>query len=224
MTIDPLDGGVPPSATQLTGSNGCVTWTNLVDGHYTISEGTPNETNWVHSTPVSQSVDVDPSNPNPTVSFGNYCLRGSGGLSIGFWSNKNGQKLESPADLTFLCSLNLVNASGSHFCPGTTAALATWLLSANASNMAYMLSAQLAAMELNVRHGFTDGNAFDLCSGKTINALMAHANSLLVPPGNYTRAGNPLRSAEEADKNCLDALNNGASVIPATPCPRTFGS
>ena len=31
-------------------------------------------------------------------------------------------------------------------------ALHDWLLNANATNMAYMLSAQLAAMELNVRH------------------------------------------------------------------------
>ena len=40
------------------------------------------------------------------------------------------------------------------------ASLAAWLKGATATNMAYMLSAQLAATELSVLHGLVDANAF----------------------------------------------------------------
>jgi hypothetical protein len=45
------------------------------------------------------------------------------------------------------------------FNPATPKALSDWSLNATASNMAYMLSTQLASMELNVRHGSVNGNA-----------------------------------------------------------------
>ena len=51
----------------------------------------------------------------------------------------------------------------------------TWLLSATATNMAYMLSAQLVALKLDVYFNKVDGNAFDLCSQQTVNQLMSTA-------------------------------------------------
>src|SRR5262249_52383787 len=54
------------------------------------------------------------------------------------------------SDLSFLGRLNLKTASGEDFDPGSVSAFQTWLNAAAATNMAYMLSAQLAAMELNV--------------------------------------------------------------------------
>jgi len=88
-----------------------------------------------------------------------------------------------------------------------------------------------SAMELNVNYGVApnkvDGNAFDLCSHGTINALMLDAISLLsttTPNGAYTIAGNPLRGAEQVDKDCIDALNNNGPVIPVTPCSETFST
>ena len=61
---------------------------------------------------------------NETRTFGNYCLSPSGGLTLGFWSNKNGNKLLTgnangtgttllPAVVTLLNSCQLVNANGS---------------------------------------------------------------------------------------------------------------
>ncbi len=43
----------------------------------------------------------------------------------------------------------------------------SWLLAANASNMANMLSAQLAAMELNVYNGKVNGGALIYAPGTT---------------------------------------------------------
>src|SRR5262249_50283467 len=169
----------------------------------------------------------------------------SGGLTLGFWSNKNGNKIITsdgtttgsgknllPGVVTLLNSFCAVNANGSthtFFATNGYADFRNWLLGATATNMAYMLSAQLAAMELNVNYGVppnkVDGNAFDLCSHGTINALMLDAKSLLCGPGgNLTLAGNPLRGSEQVDKDCIDALNNNGSVIPVTPCSVTFST
>jgi hypothetical protein len=221
MTIDPLDGGTPPVATQLT-SAGCVTWTTLdpVFNPYTVTEGTPNEINWFHSTSVSLQVNVV-TGQTQSVTFGNYCKVPSGGLTLGFWSNKNGQALITAADLLALRNLNLRNGDGSNFEPSTNPQVKAFLLGANAVNMANMLSAQLAAMTLNIRHGFVDPNAFDLCSNKTVGQLVADANTSLGANG-LTFTGSPDRAAQEAMKNCIDALNNGGPVIPTTPCTRTF--
>lgn len=221
MTLSPLDSAVPNVATQLT-AGGCVTWTQMDPSFnpYTVTEGTPNEPNWFHSTPVSAQVSVSPGSPQH-VDFGNYCKVPSGGLTLGFWSNKNGQALINAADLLALRNLNLRNGDGSNFDPTTNAQVRTFLLGANAVNMANMLSAQLAAMTLNIRHGFVDPNAFDLCSNKTVGQLVADANTALGANG-LTFSGSPDRAAQEAMKNCIDALNNGGPVVPTTPCSRTF--
>ena len=222
MTIDPLDGATPNVATQLTAAGGCAIWTTLdpVFNPYSVTEGTPNEPNWFHSTAVSLPVNVV-ANTEQTVNFGNYCKVPSGGLTLGFWSNKNGQALINAADLLALRNLNLKNGDGSNFDPTTNAQVRTFLLGANAVNMANMLSAQLTAMTLNIRHGFVDPNAFDLCSNKTVGQLVADANTALGANG-LTFSGSPDRAAQEAMKNCIDALNNGGPVVPTTPCSRTF--
>jgi len=221
MTIDPLDGATPNVATQLT-TAGCVTWSTLdpVFNPYTVTEGTPNEPNWFHSTPVSKPVNVV-TGQTQTVDFGNYCKVPSGGLTLGFWSNKNGQALINAGDLLALRNLCLRNGDGSNFDPTTNAQVKSFLLGANATNMANMLSAQLAAMTLNIRHGFVDANAFDLCSNQTVGDLTAAANTSLCAH-NLTFSGSPDRAAQESMKNCIDALNNGGPVVPTTPCSRTF--
>jgi len=221
MTLNPLDGATPNVATQLT-SAGCVSWTTLDPAFnpFTVTEGTPTEPNWFHSTPVSQAVNVAPGDPQH-VDFGNYCTVPSGGLTLGFWSNKNGQALINAGDLLALRNLCLRNADGSNFDPTTNAQVKSFLLGANATNMANMLSAQLAAMTLNVRHGFVDPNAFDLCSHQTVGQLTTAANTALCANG-LTFSGSPDRATQESLKNCIDALNNGGAVVPTTPCSRTF--
>jgi len=207
-------------------------------GTYLLEEEMPCETNWVASgitvvgtedyniisnTQVQVTLVED---DDVTVYFGNYCLKPSGGKTLGFWSNKNGQAVMNDGgivgpELALLSGLNLRNANGSNFDPANYAAFKNWLLSATATNMAYMLSAQLAAMALNVEAGFVNGNAFYIPYGGTINQLMAEANAELGLHGT-AYAGDAWRGYQEMLKNYLDALNNGASVIPTTPCPYSF--
>jgi hypothetical protein len=153
-----------------------------------------------------------------------------GGLTLGFWSNKNGQKLITKTDLTSLGTLNLVNANGTLFTPTSSTQVKTWLLKATATNMAYMLSAQLATMELNVLSGNVSGGASvfagpapsectipGLSGGLiSISDLMIDASAELVPPGNLTLAGNPERACQEFKKDALDAANNNGQNLS---CP-----
>lgn len=192
---------------------------------YTVTEFTPNETNWISTTPNPVNITLADSD-NETVEFGNYCTVGSGGRTLGFWSNKNGLALLTAGDFAALTSLHLRKANGSdRDFSGTLAQNKTdfknWILGAKATNMAYMLSAQLAAMKLNTRHGFVDGNAFYLPYGDTINALMAEAEAALGVDG-FTPANDPNRSTQETLKNHLDQLNNGASIVPTEPCDFSF--
>jgi hypothetical protein len=207
----------------------------LDPGTYTVIEGTPVESNWIRSTDSEFGVNLV-ADKETDVAFGNVCLGAGGGLTLGFWSNKNGQKLETAADFTFLNSLCLVNATGGHQTFSTTLTTAknqlnTWLLNATATNMAYMLSAQLATMELNVRHGFVSGAALVETGGCgnagfdgsfiTINDLMAAANQSLCAHPNTVSAG-PDRAYQECLKNALDDANNNKNFVESSPCPFSF--
>jgi hypothetical protein len=162
--------------------------------------------------------------------FGNVCRLTPGGLTMGFWSNKNGQKLFTNADLAALVALNLRNANGSAFDPASYAAYKTWLLSATATNMAYMLSAQMSATVLNIRHGITDGTVV-VGSDGTVQDVVNAANALLANPiasgtfagqnGGLTVATSALRTEQERLKNILDKTNNGGAFTQPTQytCP-----
>ena len=235
--INPLDGGIPALVTQLTGSGGCATWSNLTTpGDYVVTEANANESNWFHSTGGTSDIMLA-SGGTETRTFGNYCTSPSGGLTLGFWSNKNGNKIITgsltgngtillPAVVTLLNSCQLVNANGSiHTFNNNYSQFRTWLLGATATNMAYMLSAQLAALKLDVAYAGVDGNAFDLCSHMTITGLIGAACDSMTGPGNQlTLAGNPSRPGQEMLKNCIDKINNNGDVIPVTPCPFSFTS
>lgn len=154
--------------------------------------------------------------------FGDVCLGAGGGLTLGFWSNKNGQKLFGSDDLALMDSLNLRNANGSNFDPTSYTQFRTWLLNASATNMANMLSAQLAAMELNVLNGFVSGSAVVYAGPSlgfmTINDLMTAANAELGLHG-LTPSGSPYRAYQEALKNALDAANNNLNFVHQDVCP-----
>jgi hypothetical protein len=244
MTIGP---DVVDPQTQLTSISGLVAWTDLptdVGGHtYTVTEGEPIQTNWFNSqpsggdaldndtvtTPITQSTTVFP-DQTAHVDFGNFCLVGSGGLTLGFWSNKNGEALMNDApyanapELALLRNLHLRNANGTDFDPTTYAGFRTWLLSATATNMAYMLSAQLAAMKLNVEAHKVNATSFVVLPpyfNGTINQLMTAANTSLGANG-YTVAASTTRTYQEKLKTALDLLNNGAKVVPSCPCAYSF--
>jgi hypothetical protein len=208
---------------------------------YCVTEGTPTEGNWVHTTDTQFCFHLA-ADGEQDVTFGNVCLGQGGGLTLGFWSNKNGQKLETQTDFAGLTALCLRNANGGSvdFTGTLTAnktALNTFLLGATATNMANMLSAQLAAMYLNVAHHTVnpafgvDGNAFvyEACLKDngfptgfvTINDLMAAANTELCAHP-LTKDGSPYRAYQECLKDALDDANNNKNFVESSPCPYSF--
>ncbi len=210
---------------------------------YNVFEYSPIETNWIHTTPqtvnnIGLPPDADPWPLTVTVTFGNVCIGPGGGMTLGFWSNKNGQRTMNDGgtlapELALLSGTNLRNASGADFDPATYDGFRTWLLGANAKNMSYMLSAQLAAMILNTEAGKVGGGAVvyapavgitsaGLVTGfLTINDLLGAANTEL---GNHGAAvsGTSYRAYQEALKNALDDANNNKNFLQAAPCPFTF--
>jgi hypothetical protein len=134
-----------------------------------------------------------------------------------------------------MSSLYLRNARGTDFNTTSTKGFANWLLKATTTNMAYMLSAQLAAMELNVRHSNVNGSALvyapDLSAFGTagiigsgfirINDLMTAAAGEIQAHG-MTDSTSPYRSYQEALKNALDDANNNKSFVQSSPDSFSF--
>jgi hypothetical protein len=202
---------------------------------YIVTEGDPAETNWVHTTTNPVNITIN-AGDNKTVEFGNLCLGPGGGHTLGFWSNKNGQNTMNDGgslvpELNLLDSKCLSNGSGNdtNF-NGNYTAFRNWLLGATATNMSYMLSAQLAAMELNLEAGFVQPGALIYAPGTnsanglgfaTVGAVVAEAEAELCAHATAF-AGDPNRAYQEALKNALDNANNNMTFVQATPCPFTF--
>lgn len=208
----------------------------VAPGCYTAQEG--DATGWIHTTPKIDSQAV-PTGGSATISFGNVCLGPGGGLTLGFWSNKNGQALITSTDLQHLRDdFCLRNADGSEFNPTTAAQVKAFLLGANATNMANMLSAQLTAMYLNTAHGFVNGGAMVFAGNNpsgcnvpvngngfiSVNALIADAAAELCAHG-VVLSGNPERACQEFKKTALDKANNNLNFVQGPgvcPIPTLF--
>jgi len=212
--------------TAFTDALGVYHFLGLPNTLYTINEVFPNNT-WLPTTATSGNVTTNSLGNGAGPNFGNVCLGAGGGMTKGFWSNKNGQALFGADDLTLMKSLNLRDGSGGNFNPGNYTAFKNWLQDANAVNMAYMLSAQLAAMELNVNNGKVSGSSIIYAPGTTsanafgfatVNAVMAEADAELGLHG-ATFAGSPYRSYQEALKNALDKANNNTNFVQPGICP-----
>lgn len=131
--------------------------------------------------------------------------------TIGFWGNPNGLELIEAGDfLDVLPSLHLVDELGNPFVTHDIDEFEDWLHDANALNMAYMLSAQLVAMQFNVLSGKVDVRCTvaDTRHGVlSIDRLIEQAiNALINDP--YTPPGDPNRHRQELLKNLLDDANN----------------
>lgn len=241
--------GWPFCVQQAAGAPDCVHVTPsgpmlVVPDTYTVTEGNPTTGAWVHSgctdtlngiaapcASISSDTVTLAADDAKDIMFGNVCLGAGGGLTLGFWSNRNGQALIDSGDILMLVTLNLVNATGSPFGPTTAANVKSWLLSANATNMAYMLSAQLATMELNVANGFVSSAAlvYAPCLIGTatpganslgfisITDLMAAANTSLGANPLTVSAG-PVRTYQECLKTALDRANNNLNFVQTTAC------
>jgi hypothetical protein len=240
------------SGTELTNSSGLFEVKNLVEDTYTFTEE-QGPAGWVQT---GNTVDETSSsfgseailNANKTytvelgeggdvsgLNFGNVCeIKNSNGLTLGFWSNKNGEKIlaaNDPAWRSLLNASNLRNAKGAAYTvPGGSFATAykdfrTWLLNATATNMSYMLSAQLATTELDVAYNKLNGKDLvqdpDGDGWKSINHVIEDAIKFLGGHPNTTAAGAD-RNLAEAYKNIFDGLNNNNQTItPVDPsrCP-----
>ncbi len=201
---------------------------------YTVSEANPIETNWQHTTP-SIIVYALAVNETHEFDFGNVCLGAGGGLTLGFWSNKNGASvINTKGLLPGVEALCLRNPDGSLLGTPNLANFQKFLTSASATNMASMLSAQTAAMYLNVASGGVNGNALVYAPGTNsanslgyakVSDLLTEANAILCT-GGATKlvllSGNPLRPRAEAVKTALDKANNNLTFVQSTPCPFSF--
>ena len=197
----------------------------LEAGDYTVSEFLPQEGNWMATTQTTQSVTVV-NGQTTTVYFGNLCLGEGGGRPLGFWSNRNGQRLIGNDDLVLLSGLNLRNSDGTNFDPANYATFRTWLLGGNATNMAYMLSVQLAAMELNVFNGFVSADALIYAPGTTsANALgFATVGDVMAEAagGQYTlRRGDTLLLEGEAGDCALRSPQGAMLMLARVQPPET---
>lgn len=247
MTLTPPD----PGTSKLTDSNGRAQFAALNPDTYSVTEGFfggrwVQSGSSVDGVLTSNS----PENPitnvvlhageTINVEFGNYCTCPSRGKTLGYWSNQNGQAKLNDVDTQqayatnmtrefgLLNDLHLRTATGDDFDlnPANSdadnyAAFRAWLLAGNATNMAYMLSVQLATMQLNVEAGFVNPDNFYIPSGGTIAELITDANDALAADG-YTPDGDPNRALQEELKNYLDQLNNGATVVMSKPCYYKF--
>jgi hypothetical protein len=212
------------------------------------------------ASPVWIPTTLDSANvlPGTTVNFGNVCLGAGSGLTLGFWSNKNGQALITAGQLCLLDSLNLVNGAGAPFdpvagCSSPSSAqistgktnLKNWLLSAKATNMAYMLSAQLATMELNTTNTtqgtpiqdpsanvYLGASTASDCADAGVTVTLANSNgfasitnlmaagntALGVSGGNNTTKTSLLRTCQEDLKTALDNANNNQTFVQSSAC------
>ena len=195
---------------------------------YDATELKPSTGTWIATTPINVAGTV--STTDVTVAFGNVCLAGGNGHTLGYWSNKNGQKTMEDLgsvnpELAMLNALPLANATGNQPDFTNYSGFRSWLLNGSATNMAYMLSVQLAAMRLNVEAGFVDGGALVYApnvaaSGVdgfiTITDLMNAATAALADQS--TLAGDPNRAEQGDIKDALDAGNNNTNFVSPTPC------
>lgn len=211
---------------QTTGSDGKAAFTNLPDGLYLIKENVPSG---YYAVTDSQFAYIS---GNATVNFGNVCLGAGGAKGLGFWSGKNGEAAINNAGkmehaLSSLRDWSLRNADGSDFDPYTYSQLRSWLLGANAKNMTYMLSAQLAAMFLNTELGYVDRyNSYIYTPGcgfwgngnfMNVDALLWYTNYYLL----YRTTVNgkdPERAYLECLKNGFDNANNNLTFVQPHPC------
>jgi hypothetical protein len=224
--------------TVYTENGGGFDLSSLQTGEYTVCEAPAVEDNWIQTTPPETCYTVQVPSAEAeacTLDFGNLCLGAGGGHTPGFWSNENGAEAfnsndNGAASLALVNLLFLVDDTGASFDAANHAELAQWLLYGDAVNMSYMLSVHLAAMALNVEHGFVDGDALVFAPGAisanylgfmTVDELIAEANAaLMLYP--YTPDPHQYREYAELLKNALDDGNNDRNFVQEAPCEFTF--
>lgn len=213
-------------ASQYSDNNGNVCFPNLKPGSYTVKEKIPD--NWVATTNASQTVGLG---QPQTLAFGNVCLGPGGGHDIRYWTSKQGEqtldKLGIDYELGWLQYFSLHNQDGSDFDPVTYAQLRNWLKGANAKNISYLLSAQMAVMYLNTEAGFVNNYSIVYtpgCGYLGANANFMYAVSLVWGTNYYlsfnpvVKEKNPYRSYFECLVSATDKANSNVSFVQQVPC------
>lgn len=188
----------------------CGTYIYRVDAVHAPGHALPKVSISLDSAPITITVSEDCSGGGGQ----GECTQLSGALTLGYYSNKNGQATITNSDLTALDGLNLRTAGGGNFDPTTKSQLKTWLLNATATNMSYMLSAQLATLELNILHGLVDPNDVlcDVPGTPTIGEVVNDANTFLgLYPTVY--GGDPNRVDGDALQTLINEINNDLVTV-----------
>jgi len=215
---------------QTTDNNGKAAFTGLPNGEYWIKETIP--AGYLSVNGDSQYVYIY--NGLVNVNFGNVCLGpGPGGVQgKGFWTSKNGEaalkdagKMENA--LLELRNLYLRNADGSDFDPFTYEQLKTWMKGANAANMVYMGSAQLATLQLNQSMGYIDpynSNFYTGTCGQTMFLRFMNTATLITFTNTYlmfihNSTGNDgYRPYFECLKDIAENTINNLNFVQQQPC------
>jgi hypothetical protein len=221
-----------------TDQDGNFMFSNLPAGEYRVCEAYAIETNWLQTAPAARCHEFEvPSKEAESclLDFGNICLGEGGGWSMGTWSSKRGRNTFLGADqglmaLRILRELNLVDASGVAFNPTTYEQFRRWILGANARNMAYMLSAQLAATVLTVRFAYLDAGQLvyapelplsnELGFVSLASVIDASNRELLVHPLSWRQS--PFRAYQDKLQKVLDGANSNKNFLQEEACPFRF--
>ncbi|HUV05369.1 MAG TPA: SdrD B-like domain-containing protein [Armatimonadota bacterium] len=238
--IELYEGSIDPAnlvASVFTDPTGAYRFEDLQAGTYIIREVMPLG-NWVQTGPKDSSTDLDPL-PNVVVTalggvytvelltndavtsdvnFGNVCLGAGGGKTLGFWANKNGQKIIND-NWSTISGSGILSCSILQGLPGTNliapylskSQIKSFLLSANAVDMRYMLAAQWLAMEFNILVGDVDPDSLVYTGSgfETIGNICALVCSI---GAGWDRA------TQEMYKDILDDANNNKNFVQPGPC------
>jgi hypothetical protein len=227
---DAGEDGIAGATVKLVDDEGAVVATRTTDaaGAYLFAGVSPDDLSvvleldtgrYTATTPLDVRLSNCGCGPQ-TVDFGayslhNHCCRAA--RTPGFWRNCHGiWIIQCRGFWDELRALNLVDACGRSFNPANGAVWQwrSYMQGGNATNMAYMLSIHLAAMQLNVLSGKVSRGCWVSTphGPTTIGAVMDAANaSLGLFP--LTRSGHPQRAAQAALKNVLDAANNNRNWL-----------
>jgi hypothetical protein len=251
LTGTALDGVTPISLCTNTDANGNYKFPLTPGDNLLVTEVKPPNSIATTSLTCNGSFG-DPANSSTCAGFncefGNACLGGScGAKTLGWWKNAGNSSITG-ADLCALSALNLRDAKGNHVvfispadcAAGPTGAqttagrksFTTWLGNATATNMAYMLSAQLATMTLNKRHatGSCSLNSVSIYVGTppttvpaclsglvtakgfiTLSSLLSDANNELGLYG-LTTSGKTDHDCQGFKETAIDKANNSEST------------
>ena len=182
-----------PSATTL--ADGSYSIQDVPPGPYFVREVRPAD--WIQTAPAPGGntgyrivVPVDQPSTFEDLDFGNILLMPTDVRTHGFWQSRNGRMIiEDEFLLDDLGALNLRDQVGEMFDPENINDWRAWLRRANSKNTAYALSAQMAAMQLNIWAGFVqpdDVVLIELPDGdltlREIQSVVDEANDLLAGP------------------------------------------